>query len=108
MHPNSGKVARLSQGYNICEETDPEQLEEERVCLAYSSLSLFVVRRNLETGADAGTVKACCLLACSLWLLCLLSYRAQDPECRDGPTHSGPSTSITKKMPYRFAYSPVS
>jgi hypothetical protein len=43
---------------------------------------------NLETGTDAEAIEGCCLLACSSWLLSLLSYRTQDHQPRDGTTHS--------------------
>jgi hypothetical protein len=39
-----------------------------------------------EAGADAEAMEGCSLLAC----LSLLSYKTQDYQPRDGPTHKGP------------------
>lgn len=53
------------------------QVGEERMYLAYTSISLFIIEggqqkfkqgRNMETGADAESMEECCLLACSQWL----------------------------------------
>ena len=44
--------------------------------------------RNLEPGADAAIMEGCCSLACSSWLVNLLSYRTQDHQPRDGTTHN--------------------
>lgn len=51
-------------------------------------------------------MKVCCLLACSLWLLSLLSHKIQDHQHRNGindtkldPFHQ----SLILKMPYRIA-----
>lgn len=35
--------------------------------------------------------------------------RTQDHQSNGGPTHNGlgPPSSVTKKMPYRLAYSPI-
>jgi hypothetical protein len=55
---------------------------------------------NLEAEADAEAVVGCCFLSCS--------YKTQDHQPRDGPTHNGlgpPHQSLIKKMPYRLAYS---
>jgi hypothetical protein len=45
---------------------------EERVYLAYTSASLFIIGQsqdwNLEAGADAEAIEGCCILACSPWL----------------------------------------
>ena len=43
--------------------------------------------RNLEAGADAETMKECCLLACSSWLaqpVLFCFYRTQDHQPRGG------------------------
>ena len=69
----------------------------------FASISLFIVKgsgksgQEPEAGADAEAIEGCCLLACSLSLLSLLSYRTQDYQPRDGSTHNGlaPSLSIT-------------
>jgi hypothetical protein len=55
------------------------QVTEERVCSVYISTLLAVHRRklgqklqlgrSLETGADAGVMEECCLLACSACFL---------------------------------------
>ena len=52
--------------------------------------------RNLKVWIDAEPVKKS-LLACFHGLLNLLSYRTQNHQPRDGPTHSGlgPPISIT-------------
>ena len=42
-----------------------------------------------EAGADSEAMEGCSLLASS-GLLSLLSYRTQDYQPRDGPTHKGP------------------
>jgi len=58
--------------------------------------------RDLESGANAKAMEGCCLLACSCGFLILTSYRSQDHQLRDGPTHNGlglPHQSLIKKIP---------
>ena len=47
---------------------DQSKFGEERVYLAYTSISLFIIEesqdRNLEAGTDAEAMEGCCLLAC--------------------------------------------
>jgi hypothetical protein len=61
----------------------------------------------MEAGADAEAMEGSCLLFTPHGFLILLSYRTQGHLPRDGPTHNGlgPPPSISKKMPYRPAYS---
>jgi hypothetical protein len=79
-----------------------KQVAEERVYSAYTSILLFITKEvrtgtqaGQEAGADAEAMEGCSLLACFPWLaspglLSLLSYRTQDYQPRDGPTHKGP------------------
>ena len=79
-----------------------KQVGEERVYSAYTSILLFITKEvrtgtqaGQNVGADAQAVERCSLLACFHWLaspglLNLLSYRTQDYQPRDGPTHKGP------------------
>jgi hypothetical protein len=58
--------------------------------------------RNLEAGTDAEAMEGWCSLACSPWIAQLAFLK--NPGI--GPSHNGlgPPPSITKKMPYLFAY----
>jgi hypothetical protein len=73
------------------------QVGEERVYLAYTSILLFItkeVRTGTQAGQEAGTDAEPWWVVTywlgSLGLLSLLSYRTQDYQPRDGPTHKGP------------------
>ena len=73
------------------------QVGEERVYSAYTSILLFITKEvrtgtqaGQEAGADAEAMEECYWLA-SPGLLSLLSFRTQDYQTRDGPTHKGPS-----------------
>ena len=71
-----------------------KQIEEERVYSAYTSILLFItkeVRTRTQAGADAEAMEGCSLLVASPGLLSLLSYRIQDYQPRDGPTHKAVS-----------------
>jgi hypothetical protein len=76
-----------------------KQVGEERVYSAYIS-TLLLITKEVRTGAQAGqkagadaeAMEGCSLLACFPWLASLLSYRIQDCQPRDGPTHKGPPT----------------
>lgn len=54
--------------------------------------------RNLGAGADAETMKRCCLLTCIHGLLSLLSYTTQDQQPKYSTTHNGalPQQSLIK------------
>jgi hypothetical protein len=74
-----------------------KQIGEERVYSAYTSILLFITKEvrtgtqaGKKAGADAEAIEGCSLLACFAGLLSLLSYRTQDYQPRDGPTHKGP------------------
>ena len=62
--------------------------------------------RNMEAGADAEAMEGAAYWLASPDLLSLLSYRTQDYQPRDGPTHSGLGlpTSIIKKMYLRLSH----
>ena len=52
-----------------------KQVEDERVCLAYTSVLLFITKEvrtgtqaGQEAGADAEAMEGCFLLACLPWL----------------------------------------
>ena len=57
-----------------------------------------------KAGADAEAIEGWSLLAYFPGLLSLLSYRTQDYQPRDGPTHNGPFPpwSLIEKMPYNW------
>jgi len=60
---------------------------EERVYLAYTSASLFIIGEsqdwNLEAGSDAEAAKECYILACSPWLAQSAFCRMQDQQSRE-------------------------
>jgi hypothetical protein len=63
--------------------------------------------RNPETRTDAEAMEGCCLLTYSYDLLSLFSYRTQDHQHRNNPTHVGlgPHTLITNWREYFTAES---
>jgi hypothetical protein len=69
-----------------------KQVGEERVYSAYTSILLFITRKS---GLELKQVREQELMQ-KPWrdvltgLLSLLSYRTQDYQPRDGPTHKGP------------------
>jgi hypothetical protein len=72
-------------------------LGEESIYSAYTSILLFITKEvrtgtqaGQKAGADAEAMEGCSLLASSPGLLSLLSYKTQDYQPRDGPTHKGP------------------
>jgi hypothetical protein len=75
-----------------------KQVGEERVYSAYTSMLLFITKEvrtgtqaGQEAGADAEAMEGDVLYwLASPGLLSLLSYRTQDYQPRDGPTHKGP------------------
>ena len=74
-----------------------KQVGEERVYSAYTSILLFITKEvrtgtqaGQKAGADAEAMEGCSLMACFPWLAQLASYRTQDYQPRDGPTHKGP------------------
>jgi hypothetical protein len=74
-----------------------KQVGEERVYLAYTSILLFItkeVRTGTQAGQKAGAEQRpwrdVLYWLASFGLLSLLSYRTQDSQPRDGPTHKGP------------------
>jgi hypothetical protein len=78
-----------------------KQVEEERVYSAYTSTLLLIIKEartgtqaGQEAGADVEAMEGCSLLAFP-GLLSLLSYKTQDCQPRDGPTHKGPFPLIT-------------
>jgi hypothetical protein len=67
-----------------------KQFGEERVYSAYTSIMLFITKGSQDwnssragAGADAEAMERYSLLAC------LLGYRTQDYQPRDGITHKG-------------------
>jgi hypothetical protein len=73
------------------------QVGEERVYSAYTSILLFITKEfrtgtqaGQKTGADAEAMEGYSLLACFPGLLSHVSYRTQNSQPRDGPTHRGP------------------
>jgi hypothetical protein len=88
----------LSQGFYSCTNImTKKQVVEERVYSAYTSILLFITKEvrtgtqaGQEAGADAEAMEGCSLLAGSPGLLSLLSYKTQDYQPRDDPTHKGP------------------
>jgi hypothetical protein len=78
-----------------------KQIGEESIYLAYTSMLLFITK-----GLELKQVRKQELMQkpwrdvlywlASPGLLSLLSYRTQDYQPRDGPTHEGPSPLITK------------
>ena len=89
-------IQSLRQGY--CGYHETAGLGKERVCLFGLIAQELKQGRNLEAGADAEAIEECCLLAYSLWLAQPASYRTQDLQPRDDPTHNrlGNPTPITK------------
>jgi hypothetical protein len=82
----------------------------ERVYLAYTSTSLFITEgsqdRNLQLGADAEAMEGCCFIACSAHFL--IEPRTPSPGVTPSSIHWVLShQSLTKKMPYRLACSPI-
>jgi hypothetical protein len=74
-----------------------KQVGEERVYLAYTSILLFITKEartgtqaGQEAGAEQRPWRDVLYWLASLGLLSLLSYRTQDYQPRDGPTHKGP------------------
>jgi hypothetical protein len=74
-----------------------KQVGEERVYSAYTSILLFITKEvrsgtqaGQEAGADAEAMEDVPYWLASPGLLSLLSYRTQDCQPRDGPTHKGP------------------
>jgi hypothetical protein len=87
----------LSQGFYSCTNMTKKQVGEERVYSAYTPyccLSPKEVRTGTQAGqkagADAEAMEGCSYWLASPGLLSLLSYRTQDYQPRDGPTHKGP------------------
>jgi hypothetical protein len=90
------------------------QAGEERVYSAFTSKLLFITKGSQDWNSSGsrsrswcrshGGMFLTCLLA-SLGLLSLLSYRTQDYQPRDGPTHKRPSHpwSLIEKMPYSWS-----
>jgi hypothetical protein len=79
-----------------------KQVGEERVYSAYTSTLLFITKEvrtgtqtGQEAGADAEAWRDALYWLASHGLLSLLSYRTQDYQPRDSPTHKGPSPLIT-------------
>jgi hypothetical protein len=84
-----------------------EQVVEESVYLAYISILLFIIEVSQDGNSNrAGTWRQELMQkpwrGAAYWLaphglFSLLSYRTQDHQSRDGPTHNGlgPPTSIT-------------
>ena len=74
-----------------------KQVGEERVYSAYTSILLFITKEvrtgtqaGQQAGADAEPWTDVLYWLASPGLLSLLSYRTQDYQPRDGPTHKGP------------------
>jgi hypothetical protein len=74
-----------------------KQVGEERVYSAYISILLLITKgcrtgtqAGQKAGADAEPWKDVLYWLASSGLLSLLSYRTQDYQPRDGPTHKGP------------------
>ena len=74
-----------------------KQVGEERVYSAYTSILLFITK-EVRTGTQAGQKaelmqrprRDVLYWLASHGFLSLLSYRTQDYQPRDGPTHKGP------------------
>jgi hypothetical protein len=83
----------LSQGFYSCTNImTKKQVGEERVYSAYTSILLLItmeVRTGTQAGKEAGA-DAEPWRVLFTGLLHLLSYRTQDYQPRDGPTHKGP------------------
>lgn len=71
---------------------------EEKVYLASTSTSLFVIGRSqdcnsrragIEGGADREVVEEWCLLTCSSWLFSLFFDKILDQQSSSGPTKNG-------------------
>jgi hypothetical protein len=92
----------LSQGFYSCTNImTKKQVGEERVYSAYTSILLFIRKSGLEFKQirkqelmQRPWRDVHCWLA-SPGLLGLLSYKTQDCQPRDGPTHKGPFPLIT-------------
>jgi hypothetical protein len=74
-----------------------KQVGEERVYSAYNSILLFITKEvrtgtqtGQEAGADAEAMRDVLYRLTSPGSFSLLSYRTQDYQPRDGPTHKGP------------------
>ena len=88
----------LSQGFYSCTNImTKKQVGEERVYSAYISTLLFITK-EVRTGIQVGQEQELMQRPwrdVHYWLaspgsLSLLSYRTQDYQPRDGPTHKGP------------------
>jgi hypothetical protein len=90
----------LSQGFYSCTNiTTKKQVGEERVYSAYTSILLFITKGSQDWNSIKQVRKQELLQRpwrdvlywlASPGLLSLLSYRTQDYQPRDGPTHKGP------------------
>ena len=84
----------LSQGFYSCTKHHDQEA-------SWGGKGLFSLhfrtgtQAGQEAGADAEAMEGCSLLACLPGLLSLLSYRTQDYQPRDGPTHKGTSPLIS-------------
>jgi hypothetical protein len=77
-----------------------KQVGEETLYSAYISILLFITKEvktsltgaqaGQETGAHVEAMERCHFWLASPGLLSLLSYRTQDYQPRDGPTHQRP------------------
>jgi hypothetical protein len=104
--------ACLSQGFYSCTNiTTKKQVREERVYSAYTFH--IAVDHQRKSGLELKQVRKQELMQrpwrdVTYWLaspglLSLLSYKTQDYQPRDGPTHKRPSTwSLIVKMPYSW------
>jgi hypothetical protein len=74
-----------------------KQIVEERVYSAYTSILLFITKEvrtgtqaGKKAGSDAEAMEGFLYWLASPGLLSLLSYRTEDYQPRNGPTHKGP------------------
>jgi hypothetical protein len=83
----------LSQGFYSCTNImTKKQVGEEKVYSAYTFILLFITKGSQDWNSSRSESRkrdALYWLA-SPGLLSLLSYRTQDYQPRDGPTHKGP------------------
>jgi hypothetical protein len=86
----------LSQGFYSCINImTKKQVGEERVYSAYTSMLLFITKGSQDWNSNRSESRRWCrghggVFLASPGLLSLLSYRTQDYQPRDGPTHKGP------------------
>ena len=86
----------LSQGFYSCTNImTKKQVGEERVYSAYTSILLLLTKGCQDWNSSRSESRIWCRGHGGMFFTGLLSYRTQDYQPRDGPTHKGPFPLIT-------------